>query len=94
MSNYNVTPLHFLVDTINQRHVAAYEAMPDVSQTIRTKFLEPIKRWYERKATIMELEYLSDRLLADIGITRGEILHAVDGNIYRRSARDELLFRG
>ncbi len=66
----------------------------NIKNIIRTRLIEPFQRWYQRRATILELENLSNHMLADIGITRGEILHAVDGNIYRRGGTDERLIRG
>jgi len=40
-----------------------------------------------RRATIRELEQLPDRVLADIGISRGQIPTAVDNILEKRSAR-------
>ena len=34
---------------------------------------ETIRRWHRRNATIAELSSLDDHLLADIGITRGNL---------------------
>ncbi|HEX5080291.1 MAG TPA: DUF1127 domain-containing protein [Geminicoccaceae bacterium] len=44
------------------------------------------RRWCERrrrKAAIAELQGLSDRTLKDIGLTRGEIVAAAEGRVYR-----------
>jgi uncharacterized protein YjiS (DUF1127 family) len=44
------------------------------------------RRWRERrqrKAAIRDLRALSDRALKDMGLTRGEIVAAVDGQVYR-----------
>ena len=43
-------------------------------------------RWRERrrrKAAIRELRAVDDRTLKDMGLTRGEIVAAVDGEVYR-----------
>jgi uncharacterized protein YjiS (DUF1127 family) len=53
-------------------------AMPMLS----TAFL----RWRERrrrKTAIRELRAVDDRTLRDMGLTRGEIIAAVDGQVYR-----------
>jgi uncharacterized protein YjiS (DUF1127 family) len=44
------------------------------------------RRWRERrqrKAAIRDLRALSDRTLKDMGLTRGEIVGAVHGQVYR-----------
>jgi uncharacterized protein YjiS (DUF1127 family) len=44
------------------------------------------RRWRERrrrKAAIRDLRGLSDRTLKDMGLTRGEIVAAVDGQVDR-----------
>jgi uncharacterized protein YjiS (DUF1127 family) len=45
-----------------------------------------VSRWRERrqrKVAIHDLRALSDRTLKDMGLTRGEIVAAVDGQVYR-----------
>jgi uncharacterized protein YjiS (DUF1127 family) len=45
-----------------------------------------LRRWRarrRRKAAIAELQGLPDRTLKDMGLTRGEIVAAVDGSVYR-----------
>jgi uncharacterized protein YjiS (DUF1127 family) len=45
-----------------------------------------VRRWRERrqhKAAIHDLRALSDRALKDMGLTRGEIVAAVDGHMDR-----------
>lgn len=42
-----------------------------------------IKGWNERRATFLELEALDDRILADIGLTRGEIAQVAAGHYVR-----------
>lgn len=42
-----------------------------------------IKGWNERRATALELEALDDRILADIGLTRGEISQVAAGHYVR-----------
>jgi uncharacterized protein YjiS (DUF1127 family) len=47
------------------------------------------RRWRERRrrrAAIGELRALGDRTLKDMGLTRGEIVAAVDGLVYRGDA--------
>ena len=38
-----------------------------------------VARWNKRRKAISELSGLSDHLLRDIGVSRGEIRHVVDG---------------
>jgi uncharacterized protein YjiS (DUF1127 family) len=42
-----------------------------------------IKVWNERRSTYAELEGLDDRILADIGLSRGEIAQVADGHYVR-----------
>ncbi|MBI1245926.1 MAG: DUF1127 domain-containing protein [Alphaproteobacteria bacterium] len=51
------------------------------------KLFARIKGWNERRATFLELEALDDRILADIGLTRGEIAQVAAGH-YVRSHQD------
>jgi uncharacterized protein YjiS (DUF1127 family) len=41
------------------------------------------RSWHERQATIRDLRAWDDRMLKDIGLTRGEIIAAVDGQLQR-----------
>jgi uncharacterized protein YjiS (DUF1127 family) len=41
------------------------------------------RSWQERQATIRDLRAWDDRMLKDIGLTRGEIIAAVDGQLQR-----------
>jgi len=51
---------------------------------IRRHILEPSVRGRRRRIAIAQLSSLDDRLLADIGLTRGQIELAVDGMLPRR----------
>lgn len=42
-----------------------------------------IKTWNERRSTYAELEGLDDRILADIGLSRGEIAQVAEGHYVR-----------
>lgn len=65
------------------RHVGAAGASRDerlgVRGFIRCFVLEPQARRRRRRDTIAQLRSLDDRLLADIGVARGQIELAVDG---------------
>ena len=54
-----------------------------------------ITKWHKRNKAIRELSALSDRLLKDIGISRGEIRAVVDAMLtapeQRRAARPRLV---
>lgn len=74
---------------------AAFAA--DALVTVGTAFkaaIARLKSWNERRATFAELESLDDRILADIGLSRGEISQVASGhyvrdwNDYRRNAVD------
>ena len=51
---------------------------------VRTSVLEPYARRRRRKIAVDQLRALDDRLLADIGLLRGDIQLAVDGGLPTR----------
>ncbi len=53
-------------------------ATPRRGEPVVRTFLAKARRARQRRATIRELEQLSDRVLADIGMSRGDIPAAVD----------------
>lgn len=53
--------------------------LTSVAALVRRQLLEPLARRAERKRAIGRLAELDDRLLADIGLRRGDIELAVDG---------------
>lgn len=48
------------------------------------------RAWREKQAAISELEMMSDRELADIGLSRGDV-HRVFDDAYNRDLRDRAL---
>jgi uncharacterized protein YjiS (DUF1127 family) len=60
----------------------AWAALP--ASQARKGLLTRIWHWYKRRAAIRELEALDDRVLADIGLVRGDIDEAVDRAIAAR----------
>lgn len=52
---------------------------PRVAAERPASLLNALRGWRERRAAIAELNALSDRSLADIGLTRGDIPRAVRG---------------
>jgi uncharacterized protein YjiS (DUF1127 family) len=64
------------------RATVADALRPDLlrlARLVRRYILEPYGRWRGRGIAIAQLRSLDDRLLADIGLTRGQIELAVDG---------------
>ena len=55
-------------------HASSTGLMLSLSRAFRA-----LPEWARRRRTIAELNALTDRELADIGLTRGEIAQAVDG---------------
>lgn len=54
-----------------------------LQRLLRRSVLEPYARWRQRRIAVAQLEALDDHLLADIGLTRGQITAAVDDMIPR-----------
>lgn len=52
-----------------------------LARLFRVLAVQPLRAWYRRRATMRELMRLDDRMLADIGIERGEL--ALLGRIER-----------
>jgi uncharacterized protein YjiS (DUF1127 family) len=48
---------------------------------VRAHLLEPIGRRWQRQQALAALAAMDDRLLADIGLRRGDIVLAVDGRL-------------
>lgn len=55
-----------------------------LARLVRRFMLEPYARRHRRRIAIAQLRSLDDHLLADIGLTRGQIELAVDGMLPRR----------
>jgi uncharacterized protein YjiS (DUF1127 family) len=47
-----------------------------------------VVRWYRERRDIVELERMDDRLLADIGITRGEAQHMVRNGRWHQASSE------
>jgi uncharacterized protein YjiS (DUF1127 family) len=67
--------------TSHGRLVAAHQDAPLASPA--KALWQHLSAWFERRTLKARLEHLDDRLLADIGLTRGDIPAVVAG-IYRR----------
>lgn len=55
-----------------------------LARLVRCSILEPYARRRRRRIAIAELRSLDDHLLADVGLTRGQIERAVHGRLPRR----------
>ncbi len=66
--------------------IAAYQAI-DALATGAARLTSAIARWRERRRSIAELSRLSDHMLKDIGVSRGEIRAVVDGLLDAPKAR-------
>ena len=60
---------------------------PHRAEPVALSFLAKVRKARVRRATIRELENLSDRVLSDIGISRGQIPAEVDRILEKRSAQ-------
>ena len=72
------------------RHTKTKGALP---QSILCWVLEPLRRfrtWHNHRLAIRDLERLDDRMLADIGINRGQIRFVVGGLAPRRGGPDTI----
>lgn len=74
---------------------------PSLLAAIATAVAGPVVRWYRRNQVEKQLSQLDDRMLADIGINRGDIpnvVHSWDGDFTSETAVDDagesLLSRG
>jgi uncharacterized protein YjiS (DUF1127 family) len=64
--------------------IAAFtaDAIVAVTDFVNTSIVR-LKSWNERRATFAELDALDDRILADIGLSRGEISQVAQGHYVR-----------
>ena len=69
----NQTALSRVESLVFARHT------PSVAAERRSTLLDGLRRWRERRAAEDELNSLSDRSLADIGLTREDIPRIVRG---------------
>jgi uncharacterized protein YjiS (DUF1127 family) len=76
-----------IVEVATQLAARPMVAAPRQAEPVAQSFLAKIRRARVRRATIRELEQLPDRVLADIGMSRGQIPNAVDQILKKQSAR-------
>lgn len=66
---------------------------PSLLAAVATAVAGPVVRWYRRNQVEKQLSQLDDRMLADIGINRGDILNIAkswDGNVADETAPSEV----
>ncbi|MBI3503438.1 MAG: DUF1127 domain-containing protein [Proteobacteria bacterium] len=61
----------------------AADGIGAIGSGLKTLFSR-FKNWNERRSTFLELEGLDDRILADIGLSRGEIAQVAAGHYVRQ----------
>ncbi len=60
-----------------------------MSKFVRTRIVHPIKVWHQRQRLYEELGALSDRTLADMGVTRTTLRSRIDATLpYAAVAND------
>ncbi len=55
--------------------------LTDIRGTVPLHAFEGLRRWHKRRKAIVELGGLDNRMLRDIGISRGEIREVVDSQL-------------
>jgi uncharacterized protein YjiS (DUF1127 family) len=87
MSDWNTPYAHYIDRAHQDRADALVRAghrlvTAVVGVAVRTS--DAVRQWRERRRATHELQSLDDRLLKDIGITRGEVWAAVHGALSDR----------
>ena len=56
----------------------AQDIVTDIGGAVPLRALDGLRRWHKRRKAIAELGALDDRMLKDIGVSRGAIRELVD----------------
>ncbi len=59
----------------------AREILTDIGGTVPLRALEGLRHWHKRRKAIAELDALDDRMLMDIGVSRGAIRELVNAQL-------------
>ncbi len=59
----------------------ARDILADIGGAVPLRALEGLRRWHKRRKAITELSTLNDRMLKDIGVSRGAIRELVDAQL-------------
>ncbi len=57
------------------------DVLTDIRGAVPLHAFEDLRRWHKRRKAIAELSTLDDRMLKDIGISRGSIRDVVDSQL-------------
>ncbi len=66
----------------------ARHVLTDIRGAVPLHAFEGLRRWHKRRKAIAELSTLDDRMLRDIGISRGEIREVVDAQLRHEAEAD------
>ncbi len=63
-----------------------HHLLTDIGGAVPLRALEGLRRWHQRRKAIAELQTLDDRMLKDIGVSRGAIRELVDAQLRQTAA--------
>ncbi len=63
----------------------ARHLLTDIGGAVPLRALEGLRHWHNRRKAIAELGALDDRMLKDIGVSRGSIRELVDAQLRQRA---------
>ena len=64
----------------------ARDILTDIRGAVPLRALEGLRHWHNRRKAIAELQSLDDRMLKDIGVSRGAIRELVDAQLRQTAA--------
>ncbi len=61
------------------------DILADIGGAVPLRALDGLRHWHQRRKAIAELGALDDRMLKDIGVSRGSIRELVDAQLRQRA---------